>query len=271
MGLGAQSAAPFARAFAREGARLFLTGPNVAKVDALARDIAAAGGVAETAQVDALDEKAVEAHLSTVVESGTGRHLVQRHRPGPDARPRTPDGAGRRRLRPPDRLLHQLQLHHGDRRRPAHERPGLGCDRHTDGRSRPDAGQPPRRERTGLGCGRGVLAFPGPRGGTSRHPGGLPASPCDPGDPAHQGELRHGGPGRRCQRRRVPGDPRTGHPAQAAPTLDEVAGHRRLHRLRPRRCHDRDRRQPQRRQHHRLDHIPARPGGRCASCPRDDP
>ena len=54
-----------ARAFAREGARLFLTGRNVAKVDAVANEIVAGGGVAETAQVDALDEKAVEEHLET--------------------------------------------------------------------------------------------------------------------------------------------------------------------------------------------------------------
>jgi NAD(P)-dependent dehydrogenase (short-subunit alcohol dehydrogenase family) len=57
-----------ARAFAREGARVFLTGRNVAKVDAVAKEIVAAGGAAEAAQVDALDEKAVEEHLKTVVE-----------------------------------------------------------------------------------------------------------------------------------------------------------------------------------------------------------
>jgi NAD(P)-dependent dehydrogenase (short-subunit alcohol dehydrogenase family) len=61
-----------ARAFAREGARLFLTGRNVARVDAVAEEIVAAGGVAETAQVDALDEKAVGKHLNTVVESAGG-------------------------------------------------------------------------------------------------------------------------------------------------------------------------------------------------------
>jgi NAD(P)-dependent dehydrogenase (short-subunit alcohol dehydrogenase family) len=61
-----------ARAFAREGARLFLTGRNVAKVDAVAEEIVAAGGVAETAEVDALDERAVEKHLGTVVERAGG-------------------------------------------------------------------------------------------------------------------------------------------------------------------------------------------------------
>ena len=59
-----------ARAFAREGARLLLTGPNVANVDALATDIVAAGGVAEAARVDALDESAVEEHLHAVVDAG---------------------------------------------------------------------------------------------------------------------------------------------------------------------------------------------------------
>ena len=61
-----------AQAFAREGATLFLTGRKVAKVDAVAEEIVAAGGVAETAQVDALDEKAVEEHLETVVERAGG-------------------------------------------------------------------------------------------------------------------------------------------------------------------------------------------------------
>jgi NAD(P)-dependent dehydrogenase (short-subunit alcohol dehydrogenase family) len=61
-----------ARAFAREGARLFLTGRDAAKVDAVATEIVAAGGVAETAQVDALDEKAVEEHLDVVVERAGG-------------------------------------------------------------------------------------------------------------------------------------------------------------------------------------------------------
>jgi NAD(P)-dependent dehydrogenase (short-subunit alcohol dehydrogenase family) len=61
-----------ARAFAREGAELFLTGRNVAKVDAVAKEIVAAGGAAETTQVDALDGKAVEEHLNAVVERAGG-------------------------------------------------------------------------------------------------------------------------------------------------------------------------------------------------------
>jgi NAD(P)-dependent dehydrogenase (short-subunit alcohol dehydrogenase family) len=57
---------------AREGARLFLTGRDGAKVDGVAEEIVAAGGVAEAARVDALDEDAVEEHLTAVVESAGG-------------------------------------------------------------------------------------------------------------------------------------------------------------------------------------------------------
>jgi NAD(P)-dependent dehydrogenase (short-subunit alcohol dehydrogenase family) len=61
-----------ARKFAREGARVFLTGRNLAALDAVAKEIAEAGGVAETAVVDAVDEQAVEAHADEIVqEAGT--------------------------------------------------------------------------------------------------------------------------------------------------------------------------------------------------------
>ncbi|MCD9021880.1 SDR family NAD(P)-dependent oxidoreductase [Cohnella silvisoli] len=55
-----------ARAFAREGAKVFLAGRTLAKLDEVAADISAAGGFAETAQVDALDEKSVEKHVDSV-------------------------------------------------------------------------------------------------------------------------------------------------------------------------------------------------------------
>jgi 3-oxoacyl-[acyl-carrier protein] reductase len=56
-----------ARAFAREGGRLFLAGRTPAKLDAVADAIRADGGVADTAVVDALDERAVDAYVDGVV------------------------------------------------------------------------------------------------------------------------------------------------------------------------------------------------------------
>ena len=57
-----------ARAFALEGAAVFLTGRLRAPVQAIADDIVAAGGAAEAAQVDALDEAAIDAHLRSVID-----------------------------------------------------------------------------------------------------------------------------------------------------------------------------------------------------------
>jgi NAD(P)-dependent dehydrogenase (short-subunit alcohol dehydrogenase family) len=67
-GAGGAVGGAVARAFAREGAKLFLTGRNLASVDAVADDIASGGGSAEAAKVDALDEQAVDAHLESVTD-----------------------------------------------------------------------------------------------------------------------------------------------------------------------------------------------------------
>ena len=56
-----------ARTFAREGARAFLVGRTREKLDTVANDIMSAGGSAEVAVVDALDEQAVEDHVQGVV------------------------------------------------------------------------------------------------------------------------------------------------------------------------------------------------------------
>jgi NAD(P)-dependent dehydrogenase (short-subunit alcohol dehydrogenase family) len=66
-GAGGEIGGAVARAFAREGARLFLTGRRLASVEAVAKDIVSAGGVAEAAEVDALDEQAIDKHLQSVV------------------------------------------------------------------------------------------------------------------------------------------------------------------------------------------------------------
>jgi 3-oxoacyl-[acyl-carrier protein] reductase len=68
-GGGGRVGGAVARAFAREGATLFLAGRTLAPVEAVAEEIVAAGGRADTAQVDALDEQAVEAHTDSVVNA----------------------------------------------------------------------------------------------------------------------------------------------------------------------------------------------------------
>jgi NAD(P)-dependent dehydrogenase (short-subunit alcohol dehydrogenase family) len=66
-GAGGAIGGAVGRAFAREGAVLFLTGRGRAPVEAVAKDIVSAGGSAEAAEVDALDEQAVDGHLRYVV------------------------------------------------------------------------------------------------------------------------------------------------------------------------------------------------------------
>jgi NAD(P)-dependent dehydrogenase (short-subunit alcohol dehydrogenase family) len=71
-GAGGAVGGAVARAFAPEGARLFLTGRLRAPVEAVADEIVSAGGSAEAAEVDALDEQAVDEHLQSVIDE-TGR------------------------------------------------------------------------------------------------------------------------------------------------------------------------------------------------------
>jgi len=61
-----------AQAFGREGARLFLTGRDLPKVEAVAKAVRDAGGKAEAAQVDALDEQAIDKHLGAVTAKTGG-------------------------------------------------------------------------------------------------------------------------------------------------------------------------------------------------------
>jgi NAD(P)-dependent dehydrogenase (short-subunit alcohol dehydrogenase family) len=67
-GAGGAIGGAVARAFASEGARVFVTGRHVESVKVVADDIVAAGGSAEADQLDALDETAVERHLNAVIE-----------------------------------------------------------------------------------------------------------------------------------------------------------------------------------------------------------
>jgi 3-oxoacyl-[acyl-carrier protein] reductase len=56
-----------ARAFAREGAHVFLAGRTRSRLETVATEIRDAGGRADTAEVDALDAAAVEAHADAII------------------------------------------------------------------------------------------------------------------------------------------------------------------------------------------------------------
>lgn len=65
-----------ARAFAREGARVFIAGRTRAKLDAVARDITDTGGTVETAQVDVLDQQAVDEHADAIAATAGNIDIV---------------------------------------------------------------------------------------------------------------------------------------------------------------------------------------------------
>jgi 3-oxoacyl-[acyl-carrier protein] reductase len=56
-----------ARSFAQHGAKVYVTGRNLARVKALADEIKAGGGRAEAGKVDALNETEIETYLQKVV------------------------------------------------------------------------------------------------------------------------------------------------------------------------------------------------------------
>lgn len=65
-GAGGSIGGAVARAFAREGAAVYLAGRTPASLEAVAEEIRSSGAVAETARVDALDERAVGEHADAV-------------------------------------------------------------------------------------------------------------------------------------------------------------------------------------------------------------
>jgi 3-oxoacyl-[acyl-carrier protein] reductase len=67
-GAGGRIGSAVTRAFAREGAKVFLAGRTQSKLETLAEEISIAGGAAEAAQVDALDPQAIEEHLDAIVK-----------------------------------------------------------------------------------------------------------------------------------------------------------------------------------------------------------
>jgi 3-oxoacyl-[acyl-carrier protein] reductase len=65
-----------ARTFAHEGANVFLSSRNLMSVQAVVEEIIAAGGKGTAAQVDALDEDAVERHAASVIEQAGRMDVV---------------------------------------------------------------------------------------------------------------------------------------------------------------------------------------------------
>ena len=66
-GAGGPIGGAVARAFAREGARVFLAGRTLSKLERVAEQIRAQGGLADTAVVDALHEQAVDRLVDEIV------------------------------------------------------------------------------------------------------------------------------------------------------------------------------------------------------------
>jgi NAD(P)-dependent dehydrogenase (short-subunit alcohol dehydrogenase family) len=73
-----------ATTFAREGARVFLTGRTLGSLERLAKEITSAGGQADVAVLDALDEQAVDAHALAVADSAGGIDISFNLVPGGD-------------------------------------------------------------------------------------------------------------------------------------------------------------------------------------------
>lgn len=67
-GAGGSLGGAVAKALAAAGARVFLTGHKAGSVETVASTIRAAGGSAETAVVDGMDEEAVRAHINQMQE-----------------------------------------------------------------------------------------------------------------------------------------------------------------------------------------------------------
>ena len=168
-----------ALAFAREGAKVFLAGRSLDKLDRVAREISDAGGAAETAEVDALDERAVDDHADSVAATA-GRIDIALNAVGILHVQGTPFAELTfRGLRASDHGVHADELPHREGGRPAHGEAGLGRG--------PDAldiriaalgpGIPGLRRRVRRN--RDVLAHPDRRARPQRHPRHLPAAACD--------------------------------------------------------------------------------------------
>lgn len=71
-GAGGSVGGAVARAFAREGATVFLAGRTADRLDRVVSEVANAGGTAQAAVLDVLDEAAVSAHADAVAHEAGG-------------------------------------------------------------------------------------------------------------------------------------------------------------------------------------------------------
>lgn len=71
-GTGGLIGGAVARVFAREGAEVHLAGRTLERLEQVAQEIRAAGGVARTARLEALGETAVDDHADAVAASAGG-------------------------------------------------------------------------------------------------------------------------------------------------------------------------------------------------------
>jgi NADP-dependent 3-hydroxy acid dehydrogenase YdfG len=67
-GAGGGVGSAIARKFALEGAVVYITARRLESIKTLADEISRSGGRAKAAEVDALEEKAIEGHLDSIVE-----------------------------------------------------------------------------------------------------------------------------------------------------------------------------------------------------------
>ena len=75
-GGGGSIGSAVAKSFAREGARVFLTGRTRKKLEDVASAIRTAGALAEVAELDALDRAAVDAHAARVADAAGAIDIV---------------------------------------------------------------------------------------------------------------------------------------------------------------------------------------------------
>ena len=68
-GAGGSLGGAMAKAFAGAGAKVFVTGPNLSTVQKIAEEINHTGGFAEAAEVDALNDQAVNSHIDKIVKN----------------------------------------------------------------------------------------------------------------------------------------------------------------------------------------------------------